>query len=183
MFSDAEAIAWFDVRDVVRAPARLDWTKIAHVNNHYIRLADDGRLADLTLAAYGHRGDALPADARTRLLSTIPLVKDGAKTILDLCDLCLFVMRDRPFAPDEKTRALLTEETRGRLVRLTDWLAAAPAWNPADLTASLRAFAAEEGVGLGKFGAPLRAVLAGGASAPDLASALTALGRVERVDR
>ena len=33
-----QAIAWFDVRDVVRAPARLDWDKLAHINNHYIRI-------------------------------------------------------------------------------------------------------------------------------------------------
>ena len=37
IFSDAQAIEWFDVVDVVKAPARLDWAKLDHVNNHYIR--------------------------------------------------------------------------------------------------------------------------------------------------
>jgi glutamyl-tRNA synthetase len=47
----------------------------------------------------------------------------------------------------------------------------------------LREFVTAEGVGLGKIGAPLRGVLSGGAPAPDLASALTALGREESLGR
>jgi glutamyl-tRNA synthetase len=38
-------------------------------------------------------------------------------------------------------------------------------------------------VGLGAFGPALRAVLAGAAGAPDLASALTALGKSESLGR
>ena len=37
IFTDDQAIAWFDVADVVSAPARLDWPKLNHVNHHYIR--------------------------------------------------------------------------------------------------------------------------------------------------
>ncbi|HWA59917.1 MAG TPA: glutamate--tRNA ligase, partial [Caulobacteraceae bacterium] len=47
IFGDEQAIAWFDVADVVPAPSRLDWAKLNHINQHYIRLADDERLADL----------------------------------------------------------------------------------------------------------------------------------------
>src|SRR5215218_2075296 len=35
VFSDEQAISWFDVKDVVKAPARLDWAKLNHLNNHY----------------------------------------------------------------------------------------------------------------------------------------------------
>ena len=35
IFSDAQAIEWFDIKDVVSAPARLDWAKLNHINNHY----------------------------------------------------------------------------------------------------------------------------------------------------
>ncbi len=45
LFSDEQAIEWFDLAGVGRAPARLDFDKLAHVNAHWIRLADDDRLA------------------------------------------------------------------------------------------------------------------------------------------
>jgi glutamyl-tRNA synthetase len=181
IFSDAQAVEWFDVRDVVKAPARLDWNKLNHLNNHYLRVADDDRLAVLTLAALPR--ESLPSDAKTRLLKVIPLVKEGAKTILELASLCEFVLKTRPFDLDAKTVSLLAPETATRLARLAAALSSQTDWTPLALTAALRAFAATEGVGLGAFGAPLRAVLSGGASAPDLASALSALGQDESLGR
>ena len=126
---------------------------------------------------------ALPADADARLLAVIPLVKDGAKTIVELADLTRFVLKPDRMPLDDKILALLTEETRGRLARLAEALSTSADWSPEPLTADLRAFAAAEGVGLGKIGPGLRAVLSGGAPAPDLAGALTALGKDESLGR
>jgi glutamyl-tRNA synthetase len=183
LFSDEQAIAWFDLDDVTKAPARLDWDKLNHVNNHYLRRADDGRLADLVLHALKTRDVHLPADARARLMAAIPLVKDGAKTTLELADLCLFALKTRPLELDEKGRAQLNDETRGRLGRLREALAEETVWRPAEMEAAIKAFAVAEGVGIGKFGQALRSVLSGGAPAPDLASALSILGKAESLGR
>ena len=183
LFTDAQASIWFDVKDCIRSPARLDWAKIAHVNNHYIRLADEGRLADLVTIAIAANGEAGGEDTRARLMATIPLVRDGAKTTLELAELCRFALLKRPLALTEKGLALLTQETRGRLARLAQSLVGADDWTVAGLTATLRAFAENENIGFGKFGPALRAVLAGVAPGPDLASALAALGKIESLAR
>jgi glutamyl-tRNA synthetase len=184
IFSDAQAIAWFDVADVVKAPARLDWAKLNHINSHYIRLADDARLAELTLKVHRSREVHLHDDALARLVATIPLVKEGAKTIPELADLTIFALKRRPLALDAKTQQVLSDpETHGRMVRLAEALKAAGDWNPPALEAFLKDFAAQEGVGLGKIGPGLRGILSGGAVAPDLASCLTALGRDESLGR
>jgi glutamyl-tRNA synthetase len=183
LFSDEQAIAWFDVRDVVKAPARLDWNKLAHVNNHYLRLADDDRLAGLVIDHLTQAGQPPPPDAGPRLAGAIAAVKDGAKTIVDLAELCGFALATRPIPMDGKSLALLTDEARARLSRLAADLAGAEAWTPPALNLRLRAFAKAEGVGLGAFGAALRAVLSGGRPAPDLAGALAALGPIESLGR
>lgn len=183
IFTDAEAQSWFEVTDVVSAPARLDWSKLNHVNQHYIRVADDGRLADLVVEALKSRETHLPRDYAERLARTIPLVKEGAKTILELADLTLFALRSAPLPLDEKTRSMLTEEVRARLGRLAATLSAAPDWTPEALSGQMKAFMEAEGVGFGKFAPALRPVLAAGAVAPDLASALAALGRAESLAR
>ncbi len=64
LFSDAQAIEWFDVADVGTAPARLDWAKLGHVNNHYIRQADDARLLALVAEVHASRGVIVGADKR-----------------------------------------------------------------------------------------------------------------------
>jgi glutamyl-tRNA synthetase len=183
IFTDEEAIAWFDIADVVRAPARLDWDKLNHVNNHYLRAAPDPRLADLTLAAMKAEQRPLAADAQAKLEAVIPLVKEGAKTVLDLIDLTAFALKERPLSLDPKGTPLLTEETRARLGRLASTLALAKDWTPGALVHTLRDFAAQEGVGIGAFGQALRLALSGGTVAPDLASSLTALGQAESLGR
>jgi len=183
IFSDAQAQAWFEVSDVVKAPARLDWAKLGFLNNHYIRQADDGRLMDLVRDAHASRGEIVHESALPALARAIPLVKEGAKTILELADLTVFALRARPLALDDKTKGLLTDETRSRLSRLRDHLATGADWSQTALTASLRTFSEAEGVGMCKFGPALRGVLSGGAPAPDLASALSILGNTESLAR
>ena len=183
VFTDEQAIAWFDVKDVVKAPARLDWAKLNHINNQHLRHADDARLADLTHKALVKQGRNLPADVADRILRAVPLVKEGAATIQELAGLCLFATLERPFGLDEKTVSLLTPETRERLGRLTAMLTDTGDWSRSHLEIALKSFAESEGVGMGKFGPALRGVLSGGAAAPDLASTLAALARDESLAR
>ncbi len=182
LFSDEQAIAWFEIADVGSAPARLDWAKINHVNNHYIRLADEARLIALVEEQLRRDDYPVPPDTAERLRTVLPIVKDGAKTIPELAALTHFALRDRPLHFDERAAAQLTDEARARLSRLRAPLAGAD-WTMPALLQALRDFAAEEGVGLGKIGPPLRAALSGGAPAPDLAGTLVALGRDESLGR
>jgi glutamyl-tRNA synthetase len=183
IFSDDQAISWFDIKDVVSAPARLDWDKLNHLNNHYIREAEVRRLVDLVTPILESREWKLKSTDRAILERTVPLVRDGAKTLLELADLLVFVLRERPLELPEKGRAVLTEEVLGRLARLRDDLAGAIDWAAPALEAGIRSFAEREGVGLGKIGPGLRMVLGGGSPAPDLASTLVSLGKDESLAR
>lgn len=183
LFSDAQAADWFDVADVVKAPARLDWAKLNHVNQYYIQQAEDAHLATLVNERLP-KGEGPVAANRIELLRrVIPRVKEAARTLGQLADLCAFALKVRPLDLDEKTARLLSPETGARLGRLRDQLALPPTWNLEVLEPVIRAFAESEGVGIGKFGPVLRGVLSGGSPAPDLASTLTALGREESLGR
>ena len=184
IFSDAQAAEWFDIKDVISAPARLDWAKLNHVNNHYIRQASPARLSLLVDDILEDRGISLKQGDLALIERTIPFVRDGAKTILELADAVTFALKVRPLELPEKTRAQLAEaELRGRFTRLRAALEAVADWGVSPLENALRAFAEAEEVGMGKFGPQLRSVLSGGAPAPDLAGAMTALGRDESLGR
>ena len=183
LFSDAQAIAWFDLAGIGKAPARLDFDKLAHVNAHWLRLADDERLAKLALDAHLQKGHALAEADEARLQRAMPFVKDRAKTVLDLADQTAFVLKARPLTLDDKGRALLAGETLDRLSRLRDRLALFQSWDVFALEAELKAFAGSEGVGFGKIGPPMRAALTAGSASPDIARTLSALGRDESLGR
>ncbi|QTC86304.1 glutamate--tRNA ligase [Brevundimonas pondensis] len=183
LFSDEQAIEWFDLSGIGKAPARLDFDKLAHVNAHWIRLAEDDRLAKLTLDAHLAAGRALQPDDEARLLRAMPFVKDRAKTILELAAQTDFVLKARPLVLDEKTHGLLSGEGGERISRLRERLGLFQSWDVFALEAELKAFAEEEGVGFGKIGPSMRGVLTGGSVSPDIARILAALGRDEGLGR
>ncbi len=183
LFSDEQALAWFDLTGVNKAPARLDFDKLAHVNAHWLRLADDDRLAKLTLDAHLARGRTLQPDDEERLLRAMPFVKDRAKTIPELADQTAFVLQVRPLALNEKSAGLLQGESGQRISRLRERLGLFQSWDVFALEAELKVFAEEEGVGFGKIGPSMRAALTGGSASPDIARTLCALGRDESLGR
>jgi glutamyl-tRNA synthetase len=182
IFSDEQAIKWFDVKDVTKAGARFDFTKLNAINAHYIRVADDDRLLALTRELLAEQGKPLGETDTGALASAIPLVKEGAKTLLDLPALAQFAMRRRPIHLDEKTRTLLSPDAVGRLGRLRTRLSKSD-WTTETLDSLLRSFVVEEGVKFGELGPVLRGVLTGGTPSPDLARTLFALRRDEALGR
>jgi glutamyl-tRNA synthetase len=183
LFSDAQAESWFDLEHIGRAPARLDFDKLNHVNGWWIRQADDERLAALVQKVRSHRGEATSDTDLPRLIQAIPMIKDRADTLISLADQAAFALLNRPVVIAEKPAAQLTDEARARLSRLAGRLHGIEAWDAALLDAELKAFAESEAVGMGKIGPPLRAALTGGVASPDIAKTLAALGKAESLGR
>jgi glutamyl-tRNA synthetase len=184
IISMADAARWFDLDHVGKAPSRLDFAKLDSVNAHYLRAADDARLTELVFELIDAQKDwKVSPEARTRVTEAMPVLKARAKTLLELAGQAYFLIRERPVALDASGQKLMKEETKALLRRLRDRLAALPEWSGGALTDGLKAFAAEEGVGMGQFGPALRAVLTGGSPAPDLGLALGYLGRAEALAR
>ena len=183
LFGDDQVREWFDLSGVGKAPARLDFDKLAHVNAHWIRLAADDRLAQMTLDIHLARTGTVSEGDEARLLKAMPFVKDRAKTLHELADQTIFVLKARPLALDDKLRGMIAGEAAERLSRLRDRLALFQSWDVFALEAELKAFAEEEGVGFGKIGPPMRAALTGGSASPDIARTLAALGRDESLGR
>ncbi|WP_269513764.1 glutamate--tRNA ligase [Brevundimonas subvibrioides] len=183
LFGDDQAREWFDLDGIGKAPARLDFDKLAHVNAHWMRLADDDRLAKAVLDVHLARGHALAEEDEARLVQAMPFVKDRARTVLELADQTGFVLGRRPLQIFEKALPLLTGESGERIARLRDRLRLFASWDVFALEAELKAFAEEEAVGFGKIGPAVRAALTGDGVSPDIAKTLAALGREESLGR
>ena len=183
IFSTEQAVAWFDLDGINRAPARIDFTKLASVNGHYLRQTDPSVLVDLVLPRLtATLGDAPDAAALARLTAAIPPLRDRAKTVVELAESALPYARTAPLPFTDKATALLTPEAKSRLARLADTLAAAE-WTVEALEAGVRAFADAEGQKLGAVAQPLRAALTGTTVSPGIFDVLVILGRDETLAR
>jgi len=183
LISRDDAIRLFDIADVGRGAARMDYAKLTFINGVYIRQADDDRLTKAVLARLAHRSDlALGSIAAARIRALMPALKERAKTLVDLADSAAFLARTPPLPMEPKAAALLTPEARLMLRDLAASLADAP-FTPEGVDPVLRDFAARTGRKLGQVAQPLRAALTGSTASPGIDQTLTALGRDEALAR
>ena len=182
-FTTAQAIAWFDLGQIGKAPARFDLSKLEHLSGQHIRATPDEELlgeVEAYLAAHNQPGFA-PA-LRAQLLAAMPGVKERARTIPQILDMARFLLGERPFEADEAARKVLATTPPGLLTRLTSRLRDA-SWTASDLEAVLREFAAAESLGLGKIAQPLRIALTGRTVSPSVFDMMVILGREESLAR
>jgi glutamyl-tRNA synthetase len=182
-FTTEEAVAWFDLGRLGKAPARFDLSKLTHLSGRHVRAADDAALLreiDAYLASQ-HRPPIDDA-RRAALLRAMPGMKERAKTIPELLEMGRFVLADRPIGADAGAARLLDPGSSGMLGRLTSRLQQAT-WTANDLETAVRDFAAEEGLALGKVAQPVRAALSGRAVSPSVFDMMEILGREESLAR
>jgi glutamyl-tRNA synthetase len=178
IISRGQAIEWFDLDHVGKSPSRFDFKKLENLNGHYIREADDRRLADLVAAKLG------TSDRQKALLArAMPELKARAHTLNELADGALFLFAERPLEIDEAAAALLTSEARALLAAAHGKLSALADWDAPSLEAAIREIAEGNGVNLGKLAQPLRAALTGRTTSPGIFDVLALLGRDESLAR
>ncbi len=183
IISTEQAIAWFDLDAVGRAPARFDFAKLDNLNGHYIRLAEDGRLADLVAERIDKTTDWPLSEAdRARLHLAMPELKLRPKTLGELTANTLFFVTKRPIALDAKAAKLLAGEARQLLAELLHALEHA-VWEAGSLEQQVRNFAERKEIGLGAVAQPLRAALTGSAASPGIFWVMEVLGREESLGR
>jgi glutamyl-tRNA synthetase len=183
IISSEEAIRWFDLDAVGRAPARFDFAKLGNLNGHYIRSTDDARLVALVTEQLERAlGRPLDDARRDRLRRAMPELKLRPKTLVELAANARFLVAERPIVPDAKAAKLLIPEARRLLAALGTALEGSE-WRAAALEDRGRAFAAENGVQLGAIAQPLRAALTGSTASPGIFFVMEALGRKETLGR
>ncbi|MFC3174275.1 glutamate--tRNA ligase [Novosphingobium bradum] len=172
-----QAVAWFDIAHVGKSPSRFDLAKLQNLNGHYLREADDARLAALVASRMAGAPDL------ALLTKAMPVLKVRAKDLGELAAGAAFLFAVRPLALEEKAATLLTAEARDLLARLVQSLSTQSDWTSAALEATLKALAAEWGLGLGKLAQPLRAALTGQTTSPGIFDVLVLLGKDESLAR
>jgi glutamyl-tRNA synthetase len=184
IISREQAIEWFDLADVGRSPSRFDFKKLENLNGHYLREADDVRLAAIAAPAIAAKIGRNADESELELVAkAMPVLKVRAKTVHDLAEGALFLIERAPIALDAAAKALLNEDTIALLGKAHETLASLKNWDMATLDEGVRGVAEGANIGLGKVAQPLRAALTGRGTSPGIFDVLTLLGREESLAR
>jgi glutamyl-tRNA synthetase len=182
-FTTEQAIAWFDLSHLGKAPARFDFDKLEALSGQHIRAADDtGLLAEIDAYLAAQKRPPLKEGIRAQMLAVMPELKTRARTLPQILDMAHFLLGTRPFVRDAAAARVMASVPDGMFGRLTSRLRDAN-WTAGDLEAAVRDFAASEGLGLGKVAQPLRVALTGRTTSPGVFDMLQVLGREESLAR
>jgi glutamyl-tRNA synthetase len=173
IFSVEQLCAWFDLDHLSKSPAQFNPEKLAWLNNHYIKQADNARLERLVrplIEADGGQFDGAPP-----LQSAIALMKERANTINELAAAAMLFYRQP--APDAALLAQhLTEAIKPALAQFADRLDAVE-WNKPALSALLKEVLAAHKLKMPQLAMPLRLLLTGQLQTPAIDAVIELFGR------
>ncbi|WP_070153443.1 glutamate--tRNA ligase [Sphingobium phenoxybenzoativorans] len=184
IISRERAVELFDLAGVGRSPSRFDIKKLENLNGHYLREADDARLATLVAPRVAALiGREMSANDSSLLAQAMPSLKPRAKTLDEIADGALFLVKQRPLDFDEKAALLLDDAARTLLQKTADALGQVPSWTMDAIEETIRSVAEDAELGLGKVAQPLRAALTGRTTSPGIFDVLFLLGKDETLLR
>ena len=172
-----EATQLFDLGGVGKSPSRFDMKKLENLNGHYLREADDTRLAALVAARIGEIAD------EALLTKAMPVLKVRAKNLNEVVEGAGFLFAKQPLEMTEMAAQLLEGDAAVILRNIHTALAGENDWTSETLEATTKALADELGLGLGKLAQPMRAALTGTTTSPGIFDVLVLLGRDEALAR
>jgi len=178
LFSREQMVQWFDGSHLAKSPAQWDPAKLAWVNAHYIKQADDARLARLVQDELERRG-VLP-EGRTfdldHLARAAALFKDRCSTVVELADwVSMIFVRVEAAATDLATH--VTEAVRPALRTLRDKLAEVPAWDKPSIAQALKESLSAHALKMPQLAPAVRVLVCGRAQTPSIDAVLALFPR------
>ena len=173
LFSREEMVQWFDGSHLARSPAQWDPAKLAWVNAHYLKLADDARLAPLVAQQLASRGVSVESPAT--LAPACALYKDRCTTVVELADWIGMMFVDvTPSAED--LAAHVTDAVLPALRQLRESLASV-AWDKAAIAAAMKETLAAHKLKMPQLAPALRVLVCGRAQTPSIDAVLALFPR------
>ena len=173
LFSREQMVQWFDGSHLAKSPAQWDPAKLAWVNGHYLKLADDERLAALLRQQLASRGITETQDVDLRAAAA--LFKDRCATVVELADWVemMFVeVQPRP----EDLAAHVTEPVQPALRALRDRLAAID-WDQPTIAQAIKETLVAHGLKMPQLAPAVRVLVCGRAQTPSVDAVLALFPR------
>ncbi|WP_250451742.1 glutamate--tRNA ligase [Caballeronia sp. ATUFL_M2_KS44] len=176
IFSREQFVEWFDLEHLGKSPAQYDHSKLNWLNAHYIKEADNARLAGLAkpfLVAAGIETAAIEGGAP--LDQVVALLKDRASTVKEIADNAAMFYREPAIDPDAYAQHV-TDAVRPAIADLRAALEQAE-WTKDAISAALKSTLAAHKLKMPQLAMPVRLLAAGTTHTPSIDTVLMLFGR------
>jgi glutamyl-tRNA synthetase len=173
VFSMQQFCEWFNLDHLTASAAQFNNEKLAWLNNHYIKQADNERLAHLALPRM--EADGANFHQAPALAAVIGLMKERVQTVNELADAAMLFYRE----PQPEAALLaqhLTDAVRPALQQFAERVKTVE-WNKAALGTMIKEVLAAAGLKMPQLAMPLRLVVTGQLQTPAIDAVLELFGR------
>lgn len=175
IFSVEEACQMFDIDKVSKSPAVFDTKRLDWFNAHYIRHLPLNVVTDRALPFL--EGQNTNQYTREQLEQIVGLVREGLTALGEIKTAAAFFFTDKVSIPEELSSGLLKQDnSRSVLNKVLAGLPQFPWGDPKGCKSAIDAVGKELGLKGKDLYWPVRAVLCGCTSGPDLGATLSILG-------
>jgi glutamyl-tRNA synthetase len=182
VFSRAELVELFDIKNVATSAAVFDVTKLEWLSQHYLKTMDGRRLAALA-APFVRAAGLTPPEDQARFVGILDTLRERAKTLVELVEQGRFYF-ERPSAYEPKgAQKLLTAEGARRLGLMIERLAAEPDFTVPAIERVVRGLTEELGLKLVDLAQLARLAVTGRTASPPIFDVLALIGRDEALAR
>jgi glutamyl-tRNA synthetase len=181
IFTRAQLIERFDIKDVSASAAIFDQAKLEWLSQEYLKATDGVRLATLVRPFLAEA--ALSASDEAKLPAMLETLRERAKTLRELVEVGRFYF-ERPSSYEDKARAkLFTPEGASRLSMLIERLATLEPFTAPAIEGLYRELVAAMELKLVDLAQLTRLAVTGRTASPPLFDVLALLGREEVLAR
>lgn len=179
LFTRGQMVQWFDGSHLARSPAQWDPAKLAWVNAHYLRIADDARLATLVAQQLRRRG--IDPGPEAALDDACALYKDRCSTVVELADWLSMMFVDVQPTPEDLA-AHVGQALRPALQDLREQFTTV-AWDKAAIAQAMKAVLAQHGLKMPQLAPALRVLVCGRTQTPSIDAVLALFARATVLHR
>ncbi|WP_338926733.1 glutamate--tRNA ligase [Mycetohabitans endofungorum] len=179
IFSREQFVEWFDLEHLGKSPAQYDVNKLKWLNNHYLKEADNVRLASLALPMLAALG--VDATQGAPLDGVVALFKDRANTVKEIAESAVIFYRT-PAPAAQELEHHLTDAVRPALAEFIEALAGID-WTKEAIGAALKSVLAAHKLKMPQLAMPVRLLVAGTTHTPSIDAVLYLFGRETVLER
>ena len=181
LFSREQLVRWFDGTHLARSAAQWDAAKLNWVNAHYLKTADDSRLAALVAEQFASRGVPVSQGQGERDAARCALFKDRCATVVELADWVeMYFVPVTPRAED--LEAHVSDAVRPAIRALRERLAEVD-WDKATIAAAMKEVLGAHGLKMPQLAPALRVLVCGRAQTPSIDAVLALFDRDDVLTR
>lgn len=155
IISDTQAIEWFALEKIGKSPSRFDFTKLNHVNKHYIKEKSDVELLNLMAGFFDRE---ILENEKNRIIKALKFLKEKPNTIKEIAIAAQVYLDNFSAEIDENSTVILSEK-KSLILDLFNIFKNLEEWNHDGIKNAINDYAVSKSIKIKDFGPALRIAL------------------------